>query len=255
VPASRAALIRRDLRRRFGIASSQVSVRSTQPWYLRVVFAAVVATIALAAAGWIFETGMRLAGHERAESTRTIIDLQARVANLERDNDALQRAVRASESRIEVERVAQESLALQLRSLQQENAALKEDVALFEGFVSGASITSSGPRIVRVAVEPIGEGGRFKYRLLLFNRSAQRGGTEFRGQLQFDLLLEREGRDANIRLPESERVPDVDRYRVVFRHFHRVEGEFVLPSGASIKGGEVRLLRDGNVEARMPFTL
>lgn len=255
MPASRAALIRRNLRRRFGISATQVAIRTAQPWYLRVLFIAVVASLALAAAGWIFEAGMRLAGHDRAKTTERIIDLQDRVESLVQENERLQRDVRASEGRIEVERVAQAGLAGQIKSLQLENSALKEDVAMFEGFVSGASIQASGPRIVRVAIEPIGEGGRFKYSLLLFNRSTQRGGTEFRGDYQFDLLLERSGRDANIRIPEGPTGPEAERFRVAFRHFHRVEGEFVLPAESRIKGGEVRLLRGGEVQARLPIVL
>ena len=255
MPASRTALIRRNLRRRFGITASQVSVRTSQPWYLRVLFVAIVATLALAAAGWVFEAGMRLAGHDRAQTTERITDLQTRVAILERENEGLLREVRASDGRIEVERVAQAGLTSQIKTLQLENAALKEDVAMFEGFVSGASIQSAGPRIVRVAIEPIGEGGRFKYTLLLFNRSTKRGGAEFRGDFQFDLLLERSGKDANIRIPDGSTGPEAERFRVAFRHFHRVEGEFVLPPNSSIRGGEVRLLSDGEVLARLPIVL
>ena len=255
MPTSRAALIRRNLRRRFGITANQVAIRTSQPWYLRVLFVALVATLALAAAGWVFEAGMRLAGHDRARTTERISHLQERLTTLEQQNEALLREVRASEGRIEVERVAQAGLITQIKSMQLENSALKEDVAMFEGFVSGASIQSSGPRIVRVAIEPIGEGGRFKYRLLLFNRSTQRGGAEFRGDFQFDLLLERSGKDANIRIPEGRTGPETERFRVAFRHFHRVEGEFVLPANARIKGGEVRLLRDGEVQARLPIVL
>lgn len=255
MPASRSALIRRNLRRRFGISATRVAVRTEQPWYLRVLIVAGSVLLAIAAAGWVFEAGMRLAGHDRSLSGRRIDELVSRVEELERINEGLQREVRASEGRIEVERVAQEALTGQVKTLQLENSALKEDVALFEGFVSGASVQSTGPRIVRVAVEPIGGAGRYKYRLLLFNRSTQRGGSEFRGDYQFDLLLERDGKDANMRIPESTGGPDGERFRVSVRHFHRVEGEFVLPPGSIIKGGEVRLIQGGEVQARLPIVL
>lgn len=255
MPASRSALIRRNLRRRFGITATRVAVRTEQPWYLRVLVIVGAVLLAIAAAGWVFEAGMRLAGHDRSVSGRRIDDLLARVDELERANAGLQREVRASEGRIEVERVAQESLANQVKTLQIENSALKEDVALFEGFVSGASIQASGPRIVRVSIEPIGEVGRYKYQLLLFNRSTQRGGSEFRGDFQFDLALERNGKDANMRIPETTAGPESERYRVAFRHFHRVEGEFTLPPKVTIKGGEVRLMQGGEVQARLPIVL
>lgn len=255
MPASRSALIRRNLRRRFGITATRVAVRTEQPWYLRVLVIVGAVLLAIAAAGWVFEAGMRLAGHDRSVSGQRIDELMSRVAELERLNAGLEREVRASEGRIEVERVAQESLANQVKTLQVENSALKEDVALFEGFVSGASIQAAGPRIVRVSIEPIGEAGRYKYQLLLFNRSTQRGGSEFRGDYQFDLVLERNGKDANMRIPETTAGSEGERYRVAFRHFHRVEGEFVLPPKVTIKGGEVRLMQGGEVQARSPIVL
>lgn len=255
MPASRVALIRRKLRRRFGITANTVSIRTSQPWHIKLLALVGALALAVGASGWIFEAGMKLAGHDRAQSIERITELEAKLADLEQDNERLRREVRASDGRIEVERVAQEGLAAQVKTLQLENTALKEDVGLFEGFVSGASIQSVGPRIVRIAIEPIGEGGRFKYRMLLFNRSTQRGGAEFRGDYQFDLQVERGGKDANIRIPNVSDGAEAERYRVAIRHFHRVEGEFVLPADAVIKGGEVRLLHDGEVVARMPVAL
>lgn len=251
--ASRAALIRRQLRQRFGITANRVAVRTALPWYWRTILFAVVTGIALAAALWIFEAGIKLAGHDRSEARRQLGELRSQVEALARDKEELTRAARAAEGRIQVEVATQETLVSQIRSLQQENAMLREDVGLFEGFVSGASVQSSGPRIVRVALESIGDGGRFKYRMLLFHRSSQRGGAEFRGELQFDLQLERDGKDANMRIPDPS-VAD-DRYRVVVRHFHRVEGEFQLPPGSVIKGGEARLLQGGVVHARHSIVL
>lgn len=252
MPASSVALIRRKLRKRFGISAGHVAVRTAQPWYVRLLVLCAGIVLAIAIGGWVFEAGMRLAGYERAEASRRLDESEERIAQLERENEALHREVRASEGKIAVERVAQEELANQVKTLQAENAALKEDVSLFEGFVSGASIQAEGPRIVRVAIEPIGAEGRFKYRLLLFNRSMQRGGAEFRGEYQFDLVLDREGKDANIRIPDPASGAESERFRVAFRHFHRVEGEFVLPAGAVIRGGEVRLVRGNEVQARLP---
>jgi len=167
----------------------------------------------------------------------------------------LRSVARAADASIQLEKSAQEGLAGQLRGLQRENAALKEELAVFEGFVSGAVVQATGLRIVRSSLEPLGDRtGRYRYRVLIVNRPPGRGVQEMRGDLQFDLIVSRDGKDASIRFPGSDPA-EAARFKVAVKHFHRAEGEFTVPAGSVIKGGEVRLLQDGQVKARQEFAL
>lgn len=253
--APRSALIRRQLRQFFGISARRVAVRTEIPWYWRALLWGGVLSVSLVLAGGLYDTGRRFAGFDSRTMGRELAGLQDRLAELEGELAQLRSVSRAADSRLQVEKATQDELAVQLRTLQRENAALKEELAVFEGFVSGAAAQAVGLRIVRVSVELVdGPAGRYRYRVLLVNRSAVRGIQEVRGDLQFELQIGQSGKDASIKLPGSDHA-EAARYRVTVKHFHRAEGEFTVPPGAVLKGGEVRLLQDGQVRARQAIVL
>lgn len=253
--ASRLALIRRELRRLFGISARRVAVRVEAPWYWRALLWMAVITLSVTLAAALYDAGRRFAGFDSENSHLQISELEDRLAAAEEELAGLRSVARSADASIQLEKSAQVQLTDQLKAMQRENAALKEELAVFEGFVSGAVVQTSGLRIVRVSVEPLGDRtGRYRYRVLIVNRQAARGVQEVRGDLQFDLIVSRDGKDASIKFPGGDQV-DAARYKVLVKHFHRAEGEFTVPSGAVVKGGEVRLLQDGQVKARQEIVL
>lgn len=248
--ASRLALIRRKLRHLTGISARRVAIRVEAPWYWRAALWVLILTVSATLAVALYDAGRRFAGFDSRTTHQQIAALEDQLAAAEKELVGLRSVARSADVSIQVEKSAQEQLADQLRSLQRENAALKEELAVFEGFVSGAVVQATGLRIVRVALEPLGDRtGRYRYRVLIVNRQPARGVQEVRGDLQFDLIVSREGKDATIKFPGGDQV-EAARYKVLVKHFHRAEGEFVVPAGAVVKGGEVRLLQDGQVRAR-----
>lgn len=249
------ALIRRKLRHLSGISARRVAVRVEAPWYLRALLWILILTVSATLAVALYDAGRRFAGFDSRTTHRQIADLEDKLAAAEKELAGLRSVARSADASIQLEKSAQEQLADQLRGLQRENAALKEELAVFEGFVSGAVVEAAGLRIVRVVLEPLGEGtGRYRYRVLIVNRQAARGVQEVRGDLQFDLIVSRDGKDASIRFPGGDQV-EAARYKVLVKHFHRAEGEFAVPVGAAVKGGEVRLLQDGQIKARQQIVL
>ena len=253
--ASRLALIRRKLRQLSGISARRVAVRVETPWYWRAALWVLVLTVSATLAAALYDAGRRFAGFDSRSSYQHIAELEEKLAVAEDELRGLRSVARSADASIQLEKSAQAQLADQLKGLQRENAALKEELAVFEGFVSGAVVQAAGLRIVRVALEPLGEGtGRYRYRVLIVNRQVARGVQEVRGDLQFDLIVSREGKDASIKFPGGDQV-EAARYKVLVKHFHRAEGEFTVPAGAVVKGGEVRLLQDGQVKARQQIVL
>lgn len=253
--ASRLALIRRHLRQLSGISARRVAIRVEMPWYWRAVLWVLILTASVTLASALYDAGRRFAGFDSRSSLQQIGQLEERLAAAEEELAGLRSVARSADASIQLEKSAQVQLAEQLRTLQRENAALKEELAVFESFVSGAPAQASGLRIVRVSLESIGDKtGRYRYRVLIVNRQTVRGVQELRGDLQFDLVVSRDGKDASIKLPGGDQV-EAARYKVLVKHFHRAEGEFTVPQGAVIKGGEVRLLQDGQVRARQEIVL
>lgn len=246
---SRASLIRRYFRQRFGISAMRVGVRSEVPWYWRALLWIGVISALLAVSLWVYDAGRKFAGYDRGESDREIAKLRA---SAERLGDELKKSnelARSLDGRLQVELSAIEQVGLQLRHLQKENATLKEDLALFEGLVVVPAPVSDALKIVKVKIDPAAVIGRFRFSVLLVRQSAAKELKELSGELQFVLKIRRAGVNGMMLLP-GEGNPSASYYRFSVKHFYRAEGEFALPSDVEIVGGEVKVLQDGLVKLR-----
>ena len=129
--------------------------------------------------------------------------------------------------------------------LEAENVRLKEDLSLFESLteVEGAVADAT---ISGLTVEPDGGQGRYRYRMLIAVRGANKSEREreFHGQLQLVVKLRHQGKAAimNFPLPGEQKK---EQFRLNFKHFQRVDGNFEVPHGAQVTSVEVRLLEDG----------
>lgn len=248
-----ASLIRRRLRQRFGIAARKVAVRSERPWYWRALLGVLVLSTSLALAAWMYDAGRRFAGFDRSETDRELAALRTQVRALEGELARLGPVARSSGSRLQVEASTQDLLAAQIRSLQQENSALKEDLALFEGLIAGEA-QSAGLRIGKVALESAGSGGRWRYRVLVLNSWQPKNSVgPARGELEFALVARQAGKDVSILVPS--RGSEAGQFRFSVVHFQRLEGEFPLSPGTVLTAGEVRLIQGGEIKARRAVVL
>lgn len=249
---SRASLIRRHFRQRFGISAPKVGVRSEVRWYWRVLVWCAVISVSVIASFWIYDAGLRFAGFHRGESEREVSDLRGRLekamAEIGRDGGAS----RALEGRLQVELSTIEQLSQQLDRLQKDNAHLKEELALFEGLVAGPVVAADSLKVVRVQVDPATVAGRYRFSVLLVRRVGSKASKDLDAELQFGLKVRHDGADAMIVVPGGVN-PAASHYRFSVRHFHRAEGEFSIPAGAKLVGGEVRVIQGGVVKLRQPI--
>jgi hypothetical protein len=139
-------------------------------------------------------------------------------------------------------------LSRQAKALESENAALKEDLALFEGLVPASeSGEELGVRIDNLRINSEGGRGEYRYRRLVVNNGGRQA-KEIKGALQLVVRIEQGGKNAMITIP-SAADSNSQRFRYEIKHFHRLEGVFSVPSGAVVKEVEARLLQDGVVRA------
>lgn len=248
-----AAQIRRRLRERFSIKAPRVAVRPHIPWHWHASSLLAAFVVGLAGGALAYQQYVRSTAPEVALSA----DLQAwqgRVAELEREVEQLRHSSGTAESSLNIERGAQAQLAEQLRKAEGENAALKEDLAFFEGLMPGAAGAEGGPtRITRLKVERDGVSNQYRYRMMIAVQTA-RGQAPFRGNLEMSVQLRQDGRDVMIKIPSAE-TPDAAKYRLEIRNFLRKEGVFAVPSGAVVTKVQARLIQDGTVKAQQDVTL
>jgi hypothetical protein len=245
-------IFRRSRRGRSGISAQRVAVRPHRPWYWQAAAIVALLSISLAVAAWMYDASRRYAVFGATASAEEVRAMKERVAELEKENVALRDNPESTESRLKIERAAQQVLAAQVKSLEEENARLKEELALLEK-LAATEDKDGALRIDRLRVEPDGASGVFRYRMLV-TLQGDRKEREFKGAMQLVVHLQQDGKSAMMVLPSSSE-GDRQRFTLAFRHFKRVEGTFKVPEGAQVKSVEVRLLQDGATKASQTVML
>ncbi len=237
------------LRQRFGIAAPKVSVRTHVPWYLRWLGVAVLLAFSAALATWMYDAGRRFAGFDRSEVEQELSAARSELAKIRGELERLRAIANAADSKVSIERSAQQKLAQQARSLEQDNARLREELAIFESMLSSETASAAPLSVLRFKVEPDTLPGEFRYRVLLL-ASGPRRGREFQGRLELAVNLTEGGRGAMIMVP-GQGQSDSATFRLAFKHFQRVDGTFRVNPGAKVVNVQVRVYEAGSTEPKV----
>jgi hypothetical protein len=244
---------KRRLDHSFGIAAQRVAVRSTLPWYWRWLGLAAFLGISLASAAWIYDAGRRFAGFDqsevREELSRVTRDLDAAQKELEH----LRAIANAADARLSIERTAQQKLAQQIGTLEQDNARVREELATFEGMLTSEARTGNAPSIYRFKVEPEVLPGEYRYRLLLVTPSSRRE-RDFSGRLELVVSLQDGGQNVMMSFPEQADA-GAAAFRLAFKYFRRVEGTFRVNPKARVESVQVRVYETGSSQPRATHTV
>jgi len=236
----------KQFRQRFGISAPKMTVQTHIAWYWRWLGMLVFLSLALALAAWMYDTGRRFAGFDRGELQNELARLRESMSKLESEAARLRAIANASESRLKIEQTAQIQLAAQVKTLEDENNRLKEDLAFFENLVPSER-RGDKVSIHRFKVERDVLPGEFRYRLLVLQ-----GGKldrEFHGSLQLVVEMQQDGRDATMVFPDAGDTGN-STFKLNFKYFRRVEGTFRVPAGAKVRTIQARILENGSGDAR-----
>jgi len=224
------------LRRRLTISSPRMKVRNAMPWPLQWAAAAVVLGFCAAISLWAFEKGKELAGVDtvnREELTRLRDDAD----KLRGERDRLQSILNTSGSSITVERAAQERLAAQVRTLETENRALREDLGFFEKLNAA---NGTGSVDIRGLQAEVLAGTQLKWQVLVIQ--PVKNAPEFRGRLELSLSGTREGKPWTMQLPGGAQP-------LQFRQYRRLEGVVDLPPQVVVKNVSARVVEGSTSRA------
>ena len=146
---------------------------------------------------------------------------------------------------VSIERAAQQQLLGRIHSLETENAALKEDILLFERLIpvagEKASVRVESFRVIKEF------GSRFRYRLLISFRSDKQT-PDFRGRFLLAISYVNAGKAFQLMLPD--RQESAIEYQLEVKSILRREGGFELPAGAVLQGAEVRILQGDTLKSK-----
>ena len=206
-----------------------MKVRSAMPWPLRCAGAAVVLGFCAAIGLWAFELGKEIAGVDR-EAKEELVRLREEVVGLRSDRERIQSLLNTSGSSITVERAAQERLAAQVRALEAQNRALREDLGFFEKLMPASGTEAIAIRGLEAEVL---SGTQLKWQVLVIQ--AARNAPEFRGKLELSFSGTLDGKPWLMPLPSGPQV-------LQFRQYRRLEGMVDLPPQAVVKNVSARVV-------------
>lgn len=224
------------MRANFALRPARMRVGRHIPWYVRWSSNAFLMATAGLVVWWALANQHKVTGYNPKEDREQIEKLAS-------DNEALKTRVQeltkhaADQDRLmQIERAAQTELTKNVSQLQEENAALKEDLGFLRKIMSTDS--PEGIAISNLKVEPDTKPNEYRYRMLLTQGGQRRG--EFKGRVQVVARVIRNGAPVALSFPEdhvAKASGDLD-----FRYYQKVEGRFAVPEGAVLKTVDVRIL-------------
>lgn len=237
--------------RNLSVSGPRVAVRTQLPWPLRALLAFLALSLAFAAGLASGEIARNAGDAERAAQGEDADGLRAQLAQALADRDREAAAAVNWESRLKVERSAQEQVRVQMKMLEEENARLKGDLAFFESLLPMPA-DAKGVVIRSFRVQADSEPGSMRYRLLV--QQSGRPERDFVGEVTLTVNLQDGGRTPVVRLPDPA-MPDAGPAPLSFRHYQRLEGSFPVPAGATVRSVLVRIVSDGETRAQQTFTM
>ena len=205
-----------------------MAVRSAMPWPLRWALVAIMLGFCGAIALWAFEFGKSIAGIDTG-AKEELLRLRADAQKVRDERDKAQSVLNTSASLLTAEKAAQEKLAAQVRSLEAENRALRDDLGFFERLIPAGG--GEGVAIRGLQAEVLA-GTQLKWQVLLIH--PVKNASEFRGKLEVKLAGTLDGKPWMMDVPGQQ--------PLVFRQYRRVEGMVDLPAQAVVKNVSAKVV-------------
>lgn len=232
----------RLFRRRLTISSPRMAVRSTLPWPLRWIAAALMLGFSAAVALWAFEFGKELAGLDR-KSKAELAELRQEVVTLRAERETAQSVVNTSGSLLTAERALQEKMASQIKQLEQDNRSLRDDLGFFEKLLPSAGAETASIRGLQA--EMLTET-QIKWQVLVIQ--PVKNAPAFNGKLELSFDGTQGGLPWHMSLPDGAQALQFTQYR-------RVEGMLDIPAQTVVKTVTAKVLEGSNVRSTQTFKL
>ena len=236
----------RKLKRKFSIDATQLSVRPYVAWYVRW---SIYVPFVLAAAGlawWAYDSGLEFAGFHRGQTQQELEKLQVQVTSLSQENAALNSKVAQYEQQIQIDQASNQETSKQLKTLNDENAHLQEDLAFFQNLTETRG-KEGELGIHRLKLEHDSMPGEYRVRMLLV-QSGQRA-KQFVGSYQLVATLVENGQRTNQVFPGNGE--DDAQFKLNFKYYQRVEQALHLPAAAQLESVQVRVFESDAHEPKV----
>lgn len=219
----------RLLKRRLTISAPSMAIRSSLPWPIKWVVAAVVLGFCAALSLWAFEFGKDLAGIDQGEKEQ-LASLQIEVKKLREERDKAQSIANVSGISIATEKATQEKLSQSVKQLEAENQKLRDDLGFFERLIPSTATEALAIRGLQAEILP---SNQLKWQALVLQSA--KNPNEFKGKLDVQVVGTLQGKPWSTGLAGGAMPFDVKQYR-------RFDGLIELPAQVVVKSVIVKVV-------------
>lgn len=219
----------RLLRRRLTISAPRMAVRSHMAWPIRWAGMALVLGFCAAISLWAFEFGKEIAGLD-AGAKEELLRLRADSAKLREERDKAQSILNTSASQITTETSTRERLAAQIKVLEAENQALRDDLGFFQKLIPATGAEGVAIRALQAEVLA---GTQLRWQVMVIQ--PLKNAPEFHGKLLMSMSGTLDGKPWQMDLPGGAQT-------LQFRQYRRIEGLVDLPVQAVVKNVSARVV-------------
>jgi len=205
------------------------------PWPLRWAGVAIMLGFCAAISLGAFELGKDLAGVDTNDKEQ-LAALREENARLREERDKAQSTINTSGVLATAERSAQERLAAQIRMLEAENRALRDDLGFFEKLMPASGAETLAIRGLQAEVV----GGQLRWQVLVIQPAKQ--APEFRGKLHLTVSGTLGGKPWTMDLPDGPQ-------DLRFRQYRRLEGMADLPEQAVVQNVSAKVMEGSTTRA------
>lgn len=223
------------LRRRLTISAPRMSIRSHRPW-IRWAGMAIMTGFYAAIALWTFDLGKSFAGLDSG-AREELVRLRTDYAKLRDERDKAQSVLNTSASLITTETSTRERLAAQIKVLEAENRALRDDLGFFQKLIPATGAEGVAIRALQAEVLA---GTQLKWQVMVIQ--PVKNAPEFRGKLQMSVSGTLAGKPWMMDLPGGAQA-------LQFKQYRRVEGLADLPAEAVVKNVSARVVEGAATRA------
>jgi hypothetical protein len=240
----------RRLRSSFGIGSSRMAIRSQMAWYWRWLLNVLLMVLVATVVWWLVQNSYRITGSDIEEVRAHIERLTEQDKQMKSELDSTKAALLERDRQLQIEKASQTELARTVAQLQEENAAVKEDLGFLRNIMSSGA-TPEGIGISNLKIEKDGKPNEYRYRMLL-TQGGQRK-QDFKGKVQIVAHVANDGGQNTITYPEAAAGDAAG--SVEFRFYQKVEGRFSIPEGSTLKSADVRVLAMPGGQVKLSRTI
>lgn len=179
-------------------------------------------SLAILAAGWIYNYGSITAGFDRLSAGRHQQRLQEEIGRRTAENQELREALARAQRSVQMNETAFQELDRSLKTSAQETVKLREELNFYRNIISPVD-KKSGLRIQNLYIEPTASASQYRYKLVLIQ--ALKHELTIRGSANFEIAGIQGGQDTVLTFPSPSERP----IQVNFKYFQDIEGRIELP--------------------------